>query len=128
MSLLLDLRYSMRKTKRSFGFVLAVTCILALGIGANTAVFSVVDAQQLDILVLIVGQGLKPTLVGLGIGLAIALGTMRLLRSQLFGVGIADPEVYGLVALLLAFVTALASGLSAIRAAKIDAIEALKSE
>jgi predicted permease len=42
-----DLRFAVRTFSKSKGFVAAVTAILALGIGANTAVFSVVDAMLL---------------------------------------------------------------------------------
>lgn len=77
---------------------------------------------------LVLGQGLKLTLLGIGIGLCGGFALARLLRSLLFGVGVADPITFSLAALSLLAVALLACWLPARRATRVDPMIALRYE
>ena len=85
-------------------------------------------AQGGDVKRLVIGQGIRLTLVGVLIGLVAAIGVGRALRSMLFGVGtIHLPTLLGVATVLLA-VAAIASWIPARRAARTDLLGALRGE
>jgi ABC-type antimicrobial peptide transport system permease subunit len=67
-------------------------------------------------------------LTGLAVGIPVALGLARLIRSQLYGVGSADPAVFAGGTLLLIAVALLSAWLPARRAARVNPIKALRAE
>jgi putative ABC transport system permease protein len=85
-------------------------------------------AQSRDVLVMIVKQGGTLILLGLAIGLAGAFALTRLIASLLFGVTAKDPITFAAVAVLLAIVALLACYIPALRATKVDPINALRCE
>jgi len=85
-------------------------------------------AQRRDVLRLILRSGMQLTLGGLGIGLAGALALTRVLRNQLHQIGATDPGTLVTVAALLVAVALLACLIPARRAARVDPMEALRSE
>ncbi len=77
---------------------------------------------------LIIGQGLRLTLIGLLLGGGIAFLLARLLQSQLVEIGAGDPLTFMMTAALVTLVALLACYLPARRAAKVDALVALRYE
>jgi putative ABC transport system permease protein len=85
-------------------------------------------AQSSDVLVMIVKQGSVLILLGLGIGLVGAFALTRVISSLLFGVTAKDPFTFAAVAVLLAIVALLACYIPALRATKVDPMNALRCE
>jgi predicted permease len=81
-----------------------------------------------DVLRLVLGEGMRITLVGVGIGLLAALGLTRLITKMIYGVGAMDPITFAGVAILLTLVALLACYIPARRAMRVDPIIALRYE
>jgi len=85
-------------------------------------------AQPNGVLWLVLRETLLLVLIGLAAGLPVALGGAHLLRSMLFGVGVADPAAILFATVLLCLVAALAGLLPARRAMRVDPMVALRYE
>jgi len=96
--------------------------------GREIGVRMALGAQIHDILRMVVYEGMRPTLIGVAIGLAGALALGRVLSSVIYGVSATDPLTFGAVSVLLAGVAFLASFLPALRAARIEPMRALREE
>lgn len=94
----------------------------------DIGVRSALGAQRGEIMWLIVRQGMKITLAGVGIGLAAALGLTRFMTSLLYEVKPFDPVTYTAAALLLIATALLASSIPARLATRVDPLTALRHE
>ena len=77
---------------------------------------------------LFVAEGLLLTLTGVACGLAASAALTRVLRSSLFGLSPLDPLTYTSVSILLITAAFTATYIPALRAMKVDPMEALRSE
>jgi putative ABC transport system permease protein len=89
---------------------------------------SALGASRADILAMVVRQGMTLTALGVAIGLCGAAAASRALVTLLFGVSRLDPATYIGVIALLAGVSAIACGVPAWRAARVDPAITLRAE
>jgi putative ABC transport system permease protein len=85
-------------------------------------------AQQYNVLRLILGQGTKLALLGLGAGALAALLLTHFMASLLYGVSAADPLTFAAVCIVLLGVALAACYIPARRAMRVDPVVALRHE
>jgi predicted permease len=85
-------------------------------------------AQQENVLGMEMGSGARMAIVGVAIGVLVALALTRWMSTLLFGVTAHDPLTYSLVALLLFTVALAACWIPARRATRVDPMVALRYE
>ncbi|HEY2115697.1 MAG TPA: ABC transporter permease [Candidatus Angelobacter sp.] len=85
-------------------------------------------ASPLNVLRLVILQGIRLAMIGVVVGLIVSLMTMHLIRSLLHGISAIDPTMLGGTALLLVIAVIVASYIPAQRAANLDPIVALRGE
>lgn len=81
-----------------------------------------------DVTGMVLRQSLGLAILGVAVGILAAIGTTRFLRALLYGVTPGDPATLAAVPIVLLLVAALASFVPARRAARVNPVEALRSE
>jgi predicted permease len=87
-----------------------------------------IGASAGNVVRMVLASALRTVAVGLAIGAVAALAAARLISSQLYGVSARDPVTFAAIAGLLLAVALAASGIPALRAARIDPMAALRAE
>ena len=132
--------FNERLVARLFGLFgalgLALACIGVYGLLSyevarrtrEIGIRSALGAQRVDLLLLVVRQGLVLLLCGVAAGSGISMGVTRLLISLLYGVRPTDAVTFSAVSAILIFVGLIACLIPARRAASIDPMVALRAE
>jgi len=105
--------------------------VIAYAVGQRTREFGVrisLGANRLDVLRLVVRQGIVLTSIGMVAGLAGAFALTRLMSSLLYGVAATDPLTFAGGAMLLAAASLTACLIPALRATRVDPVVALRCE
>jgi predicted permease len=88
----------------------------------------VLGASREDVLRIVLGQGMRMTLIGVAIGIAAAFELTRLITRMIYGVGPTDLPTFAGVAALLSAVALAACYIPARRATRVDPLVALRYE
>jgi len=105
--------------------------VMSWSVGQRTREIGIrmaMGAEPADVLRLVLGQGMVPILMGVTLGIALALSSASLVSGLLFGVSATDPATYVAVPSILAGVALLAAYVPARRATRIDPLAALREE
>jgi ABC-type antimicrobial peptide transport system permease subunit len=85
-------------------------------------------ALQRQVAGTVMGRGVMLAAVGVVVGLVAAYASAQLIQSMLFGIEARDPATFAIVATVLLLVAAAASLIPAVRASRVDPVEALREE
>lgn len=110
---------------------MGVYAVMAYAVNQRTQEFGVrmaLGASPADVLRQVIKQGLTLAIAGVALGLVLATGVTRLLGGFLYGVSPFDAVTFAAVCVLLMLVALLASYVPALRATRVNPIEALRAE
>ena len=130
--------------RRSVASLLGIFGVIALGLAAigiygvmsytvsqrwhEIGIRMALGARPTEVLRQVIGEGLRTSLIGVAIGIVVALASMRLVADLLFAIAPHDPSTFLGVAIVVIGVAVLGSFVPARRAAKVDPLVALRHE
>jgi ABC-type antimicrobial peptide transport system permease subunit len=129
-------RFAMLMLGAFAGFALILAAVGVYGVMSylvtqgtrDIAIRVALGAQRRDILGIVLAQGFGMAAIGVSAGLIGAFGLSRVMASLLYGVRATDLLTFGGVAVLLSLVALAACYIPAIRAMRVDPLEALRYE
>jgi len=109
--------------------VMGLYGVMAYSVAQRTTEIGIrqaIGAQRGDILRMVLGQGLRLSLVGIGVGTLAAMGLTRLIANMLYRVNAGDPLTFAGIPILFLAVALAATSVPAWRATRVDPLEALR--
>ena len=125
-ALLLGLFASVALALASVG-IYSVLSYIVRGRTREIGIRTALGARTVDVLRLVVVEGMTPALIGICAGTVAALGSARILKRLVFGISASDPLTLAAVAGTLAIVALFASLVPAYRASRVDPLAALRT-
>ncbi|HZJ38153.1 MAG TPA: ABC transporter permease [Chthoniobacterales bacterium] len=110
---------------------MGIYSVIAYGVAQRTNEFGIrfaLGAVARDVIGLVMKEGLRLAVIGLAIGLALSFALTWLMQRLLFEVSPRDPLLYSGVSLFICGIAALACFVPALRATRINPMEALRTE
>jgi len=108
--------------------IYSVLSYIVRGRRREIGIRSALGAQTIDVVRLVVSEGMMPTLIGIGVGIVVAFVSGTLIEKLVFGVSASDPLTLALVAATLMLVALLASVLPAYRASRLAPSDVLRAD
>jgi len=105
--------------------------LVAYTVGQRTheiAIRMALGANRLEVLRMILRDGMKMTLIGAAVGLALALPLPRVFDAIFYGLHLREPRLYFVVPLTILIVALLATYIPARRASRVDPMSALHQD
>jgi putative ABC transport system permease protein len=87
-----------------------------------------IGADSRRVTAMVLGQGLRLTIIGLVIGAAVSVAAVRVLRAWMYEMSVYDAPTFAAVSVLLCMVALVASWLPARRASRVDPVQALRAD
>jgi putative ABC transport system permease protein len=110
---------------------IGVYAVIAFSVGQRAREIGVrvaLGAAENEVVRMFVREGARLTSIGVGMGLVLSAGAVKLLASMFLGVAPLDVAIFAAIALLLVGVATFASWIPARRAARVDAMVALRAD
>ena len=105
--------------------------VISFGVTRRTrelGIRAALGARVGDVVTLVLGEGVRVTMVGVAMGALLSLALGRLVEALLFGASPRDPAVFAVAAASLVIVAMAASAIPAWRAARVDPMTALRDD